>query len=1265
MNKKNTVVVAVFGNVKLWVMAALILIGLGRQALPVSAAANTPILLVVNGAYSANLFGAYLGEILRAEGLNAFDVKDISTVAAADLTSHDVTILAETTLTAAQATLFTNYVNGGGRMLAMRPDAQIANLFGLSASAGSLNNGYLKIDPTVILNASAPGQGLPTATLQIHGVANQYSVQAGTAILAQLYSNATTATAYPAVVGASNGRAVAFTYDLARNVVYMRQGNPANATYVNPTTGITGDVDGDGVFRTIDLFQTVGQPNNPWIDRNNIPIPQADEQQRLFARLVTSLIGTVHPVPQLWYFPDTAKTMLVMTGDAHANPTSYYQNEINSLTAHGGKLTFYLSIAGQPADSDVQTWRSQGYEFGMHPYWNQPNTYAPYNITNLAQGYDVYTTWFGLSFTSPKSRTVRNHQVAWAGWTDSADYQVSHNIAMDTDFYHWGAWLKKPDNTWPHGYITGSGQPMRFIRADGTILPTYQQATQLVDEQLLGSISPALENLDGPGAIAVSQQMINASLAGDYAALMTQNHVDYYGFGSPQTWAEGMLDYANANGVPIWNADRWLSFTETRHDSNYSNITWDGITLGFTLNANTVSGVNLTTLVPLTIGANTLQSVYVDGAPAAYSTQTINGVKVAFVSVASGNHTFSVPYQVAVPTATPTNTPLPAATKTPTLAPVPTATNTATPTLPASATNTPLPVATATPTTVGATSLVQTTFTDFSPSCVALNNTHVSDIGGGAVALAATLADSFTASTLDVTRWTAGSWSTGTYTPSFAGSVMTLPGGGYVRSQTTFTHGSIEAIAQFGNGAWQHIGFGSNGFANNQYFLFSTSSSSTNLYARVNNNVSEQVIDLGAIPIGMHRYHIDWTALNTTTDQVTFLIDGTQVAQMSVTNAAASNFYLYLSNNGAANLLVDSAQVAPTYVAIGTYTSCALDAGATNVWQSLAWSATAPTGTGLSVQAQTSNDGLTWGNWGTLAGSGASLATAARYVRYQLAFTTSDPQQSPLVTDVTIGFGSTSAPTATPTNTALPPTPTQTAVPATATATKTALPSTATPTSTALPSTATPTRTAVPATATQTRTALPLTATPTRTAVPATATPTRTALPPTATPTRTATSVATAVPSILVGSNVIAPQLDSNSAGMAEAFQYTASTSGTLTRLYVFIDGSNTATSVIVGLYVDTGGNNPGGLLTQGTITAPVKNAWNSVVVPSAGVTAGAKYWLAVLTPVGGGAIQFRDAISGGIAQTSASSSLTSLPSSWGIGTNYNNSPASIYASSK
>ncbi|MCL4295968.1 MAG: hypothetical protein KJ077_09585 [Anaerolineae bacterium] len=1461
------------------------------------AASGPPILVVVNDSYAANRFGRYLGEILRAEGLNAFDVVELGALTATDLTNHDLAILAETSLTSGQASLFTTYVNNGGRLIAMRPDSQIKALFSLGASAGVLANGYLRIETTAVLSGAIPGQGLSSETLQIHGNADQYSPAGGSVVLAQLYSNASTATAYPAVIAGSSGRAVAFTYDLASNVIYTRQGNPANASL---------DIDGDAVIRTIDLFQGSGG-GAPWVNRDRIHIPQADEQQRLLARLVKQLVGEVRPLPQLWYFPGVAKTMLILTADAHGNPTSFYQTEINSLNARGAKATFYLALSAEPAQSqsgsnnDVLDWVAQGHAFGIHPYWNKPDPYPPYNITNLAEGYNAYDLWFGLQYPNvPKSLTVRNHQIAWTGWTDAAEIAEAHGYRLDTDFYHWGGWLQKPDGSWPHGYITGSGQPMKFMRADGRLINVYQQLTQLVDEQLIRPPDYAFENLNATQALAVSRELIDRSLARDYAALMTQFHVDYYS-SNAQAWAEGTVEYANSQGVPVWNADQWLTFTETRHDANLNNIAWDAVNgqLGFTLNAAN-SGHTLSLLLPPAYGGRYFNSILVDGSPASYASFTVSGQEMIRVSVGAGNHSFNIGYgaqantptptpptpvatatltptstgtpantpthtptplpgmapavtrtgsaaegtisvsvagkfqldftganawqparwfdladsasqdlankngsgpgynvlnqpvemlyngawysltnaqeasvtileesparlvlrsqyhlrpsgsdflvrtdytvyasgRVAVnlalqnlsgasrtlgmieyaflnvedalgwtitslssnhglgfqradgaiprpnllavnhsadtaidsdgagnrywyvtnqslaanasftrqwelqlgpggqstgdltnrtddarspgltivsgatpvgtgfdpasaayrllagsaplsfyptatqprhapifvidnwssstwsvslngtvlsssgqpqggqaiasydsaaqrlviqylgtipatattaertfgvdtglpatPTATSTATAIPTATDTPTAGPTstPTSTSTATssPTNTATATNTPTP-------TPASGSVTHTNYADFGQSCAAVSNTFVSDIEGGGVMLAAAFADDFGGATLDSGRWSSGSWSGGSYAPTLASSLVTLPGGGWVRSNNTYTHGVIEATAEFGAGAWQHVGFGSDGFGGDKYFIFSTLAGDGNLYARVNNTGSEQNLNLGPIPTGLHRYRIEWSAVDSATDRVAFYRDGLFQAQFDLSSAGAANFYLYLSNNGSATLQVDSAQVTPGYVGSGSYTGCTLDAGAGYAWQNLSWNASLPAGGSLTVETRSSEDGLTWGEWGTVSVSGGALAAPGRYGQYRLLLTTSDSQTSPQINSITLTYSPVASPTATPTDTA-------TLVPPTSTPTDTATPIPPTPTDTATPAspTSTPTDTATPIpptpTPTDTATSIPPTSTPTDTATP---------IPPTPTPTSTPTPTNTPLPDLIFG----------------------------------------------------------------------------------------------------------------------------------------------------
>ncbi len=1689
---------------------------------------TTPILLVVND-QTPQKFGRYLGEILRAEGLNSYDIVALSSLTAANLSSHDLTILAQTPLTNGQATLLQNYVNGGGRLIAMRPDSQITGLFGLNTNQGVLTDPYVQINTTAMLNGQQPGAGLPGATLQIHGAADRYTLMGGAVSLAQLYFDATQTSSFAAVVSNSSGRAIAFNYDLAQNVVYTRQGNPANADV---------DVDGDTVLRTIDLFQTQGG-GAPWVDRTKIPLPQADIQQRFFARLVSQLVGSVRPMPQLWYFPGQAKTALVLTADSHAEPLSYYQNEINSINAYGGKITVYLSIASDPSDAAMQVWRSQGHEFGLHPYAYHPDPYEPYNVDDLTEGYSVSDNWFRSKYSNSPSRTVRNHEVAWLGWTDAAALTASYvpnSAAMDTNFYHFGPWIKIPNGEWPHGYITGSGQPMKFIEADGTVLPVYQQLTQLVDEQLTTGAN--FEGLSAAQAIQVSRQLIDASLAGDYAALMTQFHIGSWPNGTVKDWAEGTMSYANSQNVPLLSADQWLSFTETRHDANFTNIAWNQSTsqLSFNLQSAT-SAHTLSMLVPLTYDNQYINSVSVGGSAASYQTVTISGQNLALVTVPSNDYAVTVTYgavantpttiptatntptpsptptftpspivtntptatpptssnawthvpgqcdpslggavfsvagsgcggnattfdsrqvfrpsilrdvattqspcpgiatgatcyrmwytgditepqprigyatspdgvvwtrvagggpggsvlgagapggfdsngvayasvlkdgslfkmwyvgygtsayvdglgyatstdglnwqrvpgplaggavllptdqvgqfdretvntptvikdratigmpcagvatgetcyrmwyeganfevgyrfkigyatspdglnwtrvwdtatstdhsvldiapfgnfdenSVGVPsvikegavlhmwyeakdynsafrlghvtsidgihwtrptpnvpvwtgahdpgvfspddvwtpmvlkesaqyrmwytvssqpqakriglasmtpgsalsalnatgngsnftvtfntgvalpaqssvlltlppevdlvgttglttngfgagatievdpsaitdaasqrvaraaliirlpngaqigsksvslqlpgalaapgqlllqtfapnnvaeygtvqlpfsgpveTATPTNTPVPptatntavpptntpvpptatntpvpptntpvpptatntplpptntpvppTATNTPlppTNTPVPpTATNTPVPPtntpvpptatntplpptntpvpptntplpptntpvpptntpvpptntpVPPTATNTPLPptntpvpptntplpptntpvppTATNTPVPSGGSSVTHTSTSDFAPVCVVANGVTVNGVGGGSLRLAGQLHDGFSTTSLNSGLWNVGSWSGGSFSPTFANNSINLPANssGWVRSKTLFTRGSVEAVATFGNGAWQHIGFGSNGFESNRYLLFSTASGTGRLYARVNNNGSEQYVDVGTIPTGEHRYRIDWLTLNATTDQVTFWLDGAQVAQMNLASAGATNYFLYLSNNGNAPLSVGEVDVAPAYLTSGSFTSCVLDAGADNAWQTATWDATAPANTGLTVQVRSSTDNVTWENWSTLSSpAGSAFPTLGRYAQYLLTFTTSATANSAQLNSIVLANVTTVLPT--PTNTALPPTNT----PVPPTATNTPLP----PTNTPVPPTATntpvpPTNTPLPPTATNT----PVPPTATNTPVPPTNTP--------------------------------------------------------------------------------------------------------------------------------------------------------------------------------
>ena len=137
-----------------------------------TAPANTgpggPILVIAN---VLNPFSRYYGEILSAEGLNEYTVADIANVTPATLANYEVVILGDMPLTASQVTMLTNWVNGGGNLIAMHPDKQLAGLLGLTPSASTLSNGYL-----LVQNSTGPGKGIVGQTIQYHGAADLYTV---------------------------------------------------------------------------------------------------------------------------------------------------------------------------------------------------------------------------------------------------------------------------------------------------------------------------------------------------------------------------------------------------------------------------------------------------------------------------------------------------------------------------------------------------------------------------------------------------------------------------------------------------------------------------------------------------------------------------------------------------------------------------------------------------------------------------------------------------------------------------------------------------------------------------------------------------------------------------------------------------------------------------------------------------------------------------------------------------------------------------------
>lgn len=598
-----------------------------------------PILVVTD---PSNPFGAYYAEILRAEGFNEFAVAEASTVTAATLAGYDVVILSQFALTPAQVTMFSTWATAGGNLIAMRPDKQLAGLLGLTDLGTTLADKYMLVN-----TSAAPGLGIVGETMQFHGTADRYSLTGASAV-ASLYSTSVTATASPAVamrtLAGAGGMVATFTYDLAKSVVYTRQGNPAWAGT---------ERDGLNPRRSNDLYYgaAVGDPQPDWVDFNKITIPQADEQQRLLANMILHMNLRKKPLPRFWYLPRGLKAAVVMTGDDHGA----YGGTNGRFDAHKAvspagcsvddwecvRSTSYIWL-GQMTNAKAAQYRAEGFEISLHLN-TLCNNYTP---SSLASDFSQQVSAFTAALPAAGApKTHRMHCIVWSDYDTQPQVALANGIRLDTSYYYWPAeWVQDRP-----GLFTGSGLPMRFAKASGSIIDVYQAPTQMPDEASQtqpDTINALLDKALGP--------------EGFYGTFVTNMHTDL----APHAASAAIITVAQNRGVPVISSEQLLTWLDARNASAFANLTWTAVsgapqggrTLSFSVNE--IVGANgLEAMLPLRLvgGIGRLTSVLRNGAAVVFETRTVKGIEYAVFRATGGN--YAVSYDTTAPDSTLTATP--------------------------------------------------------------------------------------------------------------------------------------------------------------------------------------------------------------------------------------------------------------------------------------------------------------------------------------------------------------------------------------------------------------------------------------------------------------------------------------------------------------------------------------------------------------------------------------------------------------------------------
>ena len=960
-----------------------------------------PILIVSS---ASNPFSRYPVEILRAEGLNEFKAMDISAVDAATLANYDVVILGEMSLSTSQVTLFTNWVNDGGTFISFKPDAQLSSLLGIAPSGSSLSDKYLLVN-----TATVPGAGIVNETIQYHGAANLYTLNGATSI-ATLYSNATTATTYPAVttkaVGTNGGVAIAFAYDLARSVVYTRQGNPAWAGQKR-----------DG---QIDPIRSDDQFYPDWIDFNKIAIPQADEQQHLLTNLIIKNNLHRKPLPKFWFLPKGLKAAVVMTGDDHGDAGMKPRFDIDISASPVGcsvddwecvRSTGYLYVGSTFTNEQAKQYTGLGFEVALHVNTNCQNfTPGEYQNFITTQSEDFHTAFPDIALPS----TNRNHCIAWSDWSTVPETEAANGMRLDVNYYYWpGSWIQNRP-----GMFTGSGMPMRFAKIDGSIIDCYQAVTQMPDES--GETFPQFSD-------ALLDKAIGPQ--GYYGVFTTNMHFD----NPNHPGANAIVASAKARGVPVVSAKQMLTWLDGRNGSSFGEITWSNNTLHFSI-AQGAGAKNLRAMLPVIADNGQLTGITLNGSSVSFTKDVIKGIEYAFFEATAGtyvatyavNNTSPVISQVvATPhndgTATITWTTDKASDSKVDFGKAANAltrsakemslTTNHTITLDtlqlgdtyyyrvtsadasANAATQPVPGDAPLNFTMPATPCINDiTAADFGAGTTDVNTAIVS-AEDGEVILKPALSEDFEGTAIPA-GFTEGVFNAGGTTVN--GGLVTVSGTHIYSNNSIAAGSSLEFVATFNAGRFQNIGISADQpFNDNPWIVIGQGSNADgNLYARSSNG---DAISLGSNLLGTpHHFLIKWN-----TNNFEFYVDGNTTPSATINFAITQNMFVQISDvfSDDGSLSVDWLRVLP-YDSSGVYISRIFDGGTSKNWGAVTWNADVPSAAGLAISVRTGNTSTPDGSWtsfASIATSGVSAGSTSRYIQYRANLQTTDASVTPVL----------------------------------------------------------------------------------------------------------------------------------------------------------------------------------------------------------------------------------------------------------------------------
>lgn len=613
-----------------------------------------PILVLIDSA-DENVFARYVTQILKAEGVLGFETMNLSATEpdSTVIACHDLVVVASSSpRTVGLRNLLSSYVHSGGRLFVCAPRPEFDSLLGLTDLHETISAGYLNVDPSSTYPAA-----LGNRSLLFFGPTRLF-LPSESEVVGWIQKDTNSSERYAGIglrrVG--RGKCGYATFDPGRSIVFSRQGRPRSPALSSM------DLDGDGVLRTADLFVETA-------DYSRRTIPQADLLQKILVRLLYELVDRNPLVPRVWYFPNKAPAIALLTGDAHQTPANVVERVVRYIEQRGGRFTL-IEYPNTLDTTLARSLKSRGHTVAPHIYYQRHSNIFPMRLRLLL------ARWFSPSYfyrprlsdvrdeivsaqktflerTGMNGSVTRTHFLVWWGWSETAQLMGQHDIHMDFSFTglnpvtQFGVpsshGLKSPIG---YGYINGSGLPMKLVDRNGELVDLYAQTTQ-VEDDLIGPefvTAPSSDSATIARLTACNRTLIDESADTYHTALVWNFHplhtAERWPSLVPATWDwfTTVVDHLAERSIPMLSADEWLKFVRQRDDLEISHSAFDTSRATGNFAIQSTTGIKEATfLIPYPhsqpAGSTTAVSVRVNGSPLEFTSQQMSIDGIRFTSI--------------------------------------------------------------------------------------------------------------------------------------------------------------------------------------------------------------------------------------------------------------------------------------------------------------------------------------------------------------------------------------------------------------------------------------------------------------------------------------------------------------------------------------------------------------------------------------------------------------------------------------------------------